>query len=129
MQVVPERLQADRAVAVDVHPANLEEAAERTQQCQAGGDELAGQRVEDEVHPLAAGAGTDFLGEIHLAGAENMADALGFEELALGGTSHRGENLDARQPGQLRCCQANTARGSVDQNFLPDRMRPNSCRA
>src|SRR5690625_2639457 len=66
--VLAEGPQAQTAAAVEVALAELQEAAEGSQDLQAALHGLAGQRVQDDVDALAAGDLHDLVGKLEAAG-------------------------------------------------------------
>ena len=63
-QVLPERVEVDAGVLVDIALTDLDEAPAEGQQLQAGALGRADQRVEHHVDAIPIGVATDLVGEI-----------------------------------------------------------------
>ncbi len=100
--------------------AHLDQAAALTQQRQRGVDELAGQRVEDDVD---AGGG-EALAEAEVArgGDVVVVEAEAAQRLPLVGMGG-GEDLGAELAGELDRGAADAAGAGVDQHLLPRPQR------
>ena len=103
----------------DANLPELDEVAAGPKHREARGDEVAGQRVEDDIDALATGALAHFLGKLHRARIHDVGDAEGAEVSVLFGAARGRINLRARAPGQLDCGQPDSARRGVNQYPLP----------
>ena len=106
------------SVLVDVAFADLDESAVFGQNGDALGNRLAGQRVQNQVDSLPAGASHHLVGENERARVHDVLDAQGVEQIAFFGSARRGEHFRPGQLRQLQCRQAHTPCCRVDQHAL-----------
>ena len=109
----------------DVGLAHLDEAAAAGQQLQRGVDELARQRVEDDVDAFAAGRSQELLLELEVArgGDVVVVEAELAQRLPLA-RAGGGEDLGAEVLGELDRRHADAAGAGVDQDLLARHRGP-----
>ena len=122
-EVLPELEEVEAGVLVDVPLAHFHEPAGGRQRGEPFPDRLAGQRVEDDVDPLALRSLADLVGEGEGPRVEDLVDPQGAEVLTLLGAAGGCEDLRAEVAGDLDRREADTAGGRVDEDPLT-RLQP-----
>lgn len=107
-----------RGGGVDVALAEFQEASARAQEFQGAADGLSRQGVEDDVDALPAGEVADVLGEVQVAGVQDVADAEHAQQVAFGRGAGGGDDVGAAGPGELEGGEADAAGGTVDKDGL-----------
>ena len=98
--------------------ADLQETPVFGQHAQALGDEVAGQRIEDEIYPLSIGQALNLICEVEAARVHHMRRSQRLQSGALFRAASGGKDFCSGALGKLDGGHADAARPGVDQDLF-----------